>query len=158
MLAALQADPRSACSLVALGLLGAGIATRHYLDSFLVDRVDQQFGSAQVPALGYFAAGDSDPGAASQPGELAAVRVVRRPGHAGGRSPSSRSLRRHRQASDSPTAAPSAPHVGISTTDDYRVPSVDAASVAAPGPLAAGSATLVIAIPLDDVEQRPCTG
>ena len=46
--------------LVALGLLGAGIATRHYLDSFLVDRVDQQFGSAQVPAL--YSLGDSDPG------------------------------------------------------------------------------------------------
>src|SRR5690242_21690197 len=37
--------------LVALGLLGAGIATRHYLDSFLVDRVDQQFASAELPAF-----------------------------------------------------------------------------------------------------------
>ncbi len=82
--------------LVALGLLGAGIATRHYLDSFLVDRVDQQFGiGAGARAL---LAGRQRPRRSSQPGELPAVRVVRRPGHATGRG-RRRSLRRHRQPS-----------------------------------------------------------
>ena len=40
---------------------------------------------------------------------------------------------------------------GISTIDDYRVQAVDAASVAPPDSIASGSATLVIAVPLDDV-------
>ena len=40
---------------------------------------------------------------------------------------------------------------GISTIDDYRVQAVDAAAVAPPDSIAAGSATLVIAVPRDDV-------
>ena len=132
--------------LVALGLLGAGIATRHYLDSFLVDRVDQQFGSAQVPAL--YSLGDRDPGAArnlanslppgsyvalvTPPGGVVGVRYVGTGNH---RTP------------DFLASAPT----GISTIDDYRVQAVDAASVAPPDSIASGSATLVIAVPLDDV-------
>ena len=80
-----------------LGLLGAGIATRHYLDSFLVDRVDQQFASAQRARA-------ATRWATATPAQLATwrtpcrPRLVRRPGHATGRG-GRRSLRRHRQPS-----------------------------------------------------------
>ena len=129
--------------LVALGLLGAGIATRHYLDSFLVDRVDQQFASAELPAFLALAGEGGPHGLANTlpSGSYAAlitddgavrVQYVGTGTH------------------QAPGFLASAPH-GISTIDDYRVESVDASSFAPPGTLAAGSATLVIAIPLDDV-------
>ena len=56
--------------LVALGLLGAGIATRHYLDSFLVDRVDQQFAAAQLPSLAALVERRSRVGRAASPNAL----------------------------------------------------------------------------------------
>jgi two-component system OmpR family sensor kinase len=132
--------------LVALGLLGAGIATRHYLDSFLVDRVDQQFASAQVPAL--YSLGDRDPGAArnlanSLPSGSYVALVTPQGGVVGVRYVGTGNHR-------TPDFLASAP-TGISTIDDYRVQAVDAASVAPPDSIASGSATLVIAVPLDDV-------
>ena len=74
----------------------------------------------------------SDPGVGPQPGELAARRLVRRAGHAGRRRrqhPLRRAPARTRHAGFPARSAPA----GISTIGDYRVQSVDAASVGAPG-------------------------
>jgi two-component system OmpR family sensor kinase len=134
--------------LVALGLLGAGIATRHYLDSFLIERLDQQFKSAQTPAL--FALANDQPDAGSQrslanalpPGSFVAV-VTPDGGIV-------RSLYVGTGNHDTPRFLADAP-AGISTEHDYRIQSVDASAAAPPGVVDAGSARLVIAIPLDDV-------
>jgi two-component system OmpR family sensor kinase len=45
--------------LVAFGLVAAGAATHFALQSFLVDRVDQEFGPAEGPALDWVSDGDS---------------------------------------------------------------------------------------------------
>jgi two-component system OmpR family sensor kinase len=44
--------------LVALGLVAAGAATHYALQSFLIDRVDQEFGHAEGPALHWVSDGD----------------------------------------------------------------------------------------------------
>jgi two-component system, OmpR family, sensor kinase len=44
--------------LVALGLVAAGAATHFALQSFLIDRVDQEFGPAEGPALDWVSDGD----------------------------------------------------------------------------------------------------
>jgi two-component system OmpR family sensor kinase len=44
--------------LVALGLVAAGVATHFALRSFLIDRVDQEFGRAEGPALHWVTDGD----------------------------------------------------------------------------------------------------
>ena len=134
--------------LVALGLLGAGIATRHYLDSFLIERLDQQFKSAQTPAL--FALANDQPDAGSQRSLANAlpsgsfVAVVTPDGGV------VRSLYVGTGNHDTPRFLADAP-AGISTEHDYRIQSVDASAAAPPGVVDAGSARLVIAIPLDDV-------
>jgi len=134
--------------LVALGLLGAGIATRHYLDSFLIERLDQQFKSAQTPAL--FALANDQPDAGSQRSLANAlpsgsfVAVVTPDGGI------VRSLYVGSGNHDTPPFLADAP-AGISTEHDYRIQSVDASAAAPPGVVDAGSARLVIAIPLDDV-------
>lgn len=46
--------------LVALGLITAGLATRYFLNSYLVQRVDQQAGNASQP-VGHWLSGDHDP-------------------------------------------------------------------------------------------------
>lgn len=130
--------------LVALGLLGAGIATRHYLDSFLVERVDQQSTTAEVPALFAFA-GDDGGSARSLANALPSGSFVALVSSDGAVSARYVGTGTH-EAPDFLTSAPR----GTSTIDDYRVRSVDASTIAPPGTIATGTA-LVIAVPLDNV-------
>jgi two-component system OmpR family sensor kinase len=131
--------------LVALGLLGAGIATRHYLDSFLIDRVDQQFASAQFPSLQALLSDDPQ-GTRGLANALPSGSYVALVTPGGG---AVRTLYVGNGTHEAPGFLASAGR-GISTINDYRVESVDAATVAGPG-TPEGSARLVIAIPLDDV-------
>src|SRR4051812_12402864 len=106
--------------LVALGLLGAGVATRHYLDSFLVDRVDQQIVSAQLPSLAALVNGD--------PGSARGLADALPSGSYVALVTPDDGVVRTRYVGTGTHAAPDflgSAERGTSTIDDFRVESVD---------------------------------
>jgi two-component system, OmpR family, sensor kinase len=133
--------------LVTVGLLVAGAATRYALESFLVDRVDQQFGPAEHPLVMALSNNDPDRDSISPdlegvlPGGSYATLITAgsesSPEFYSSQGTASRELR---------ALARSAPF-GLSTDGDYRVDVVPVAN----GPIAVTNARLVIAIPLSDV-------
>jgi two-component system, OmpR family, sensor kinase len=125
--------------LVAVGLVAAGIATRYELQSFLVDRVDQQAASAVVPALE--AMTNNRPqqlGYAVPPRSFAAL-----VGPDGSVSPTSVFVGKADEEPGDLAALASAAPAGNSSAGGYRLHSVAA-------PLRPGT-RLVIGIPLSDV-------
>src|SRR5438105_4516924 len=136
-------------ALVALGLLAAGLATRFALERFLVDRIDGQFAAAEAPSS--HALLDGDP--ASADGVSNALPIG---SYAALVSPAGRLVHGLHVSTGSAGSFPArilhAPR-GHSTLDGYRVLRVRAAGIAATGPDAVrgASGSLVIAIPLSDV-------
>jgi two-component system OmpR family sensor kinase len=119
--------------LVGLGLVAAAVATHHYLESFMLDRLDQQMGAAQEgPGPGAFR---SLPGGSFSGFVDARGRVFSR--HT---SPTQGAILRH------------AAH-GFSSYGGYRLLSVPAAFAATgPGQPQTGSVRFIIAAPLRDVD------
>jgi two-component system OmpR family sensor kinase len=142
-----------AVGLVAVGLTAAGLATRLALQSFLLDRVDQQFVPAVRPVAQFFVRGDTDPGARQQvygvlpPNSYAAVLSAN--GTVLARQPfGSVSEDSAEQIVSAGATAPA----GISTVGGYRVAIIPAAQTTdgSPGPVLNPTARLVLAIPLTD--------
>jgi two-component system, OmpR family, sensor kinase len=133
--------------LVTAGLLVAGVATRYALESFLIDRVDQQFGPARHPLVMELSGDDPDSDHLAPNLEG----VLPRGSYAALITPGS-SVTPEFYSSQSATPASlreltrSAP-LGLSTAGGYRIDVVTAPS--APG--GGGHARLAIAIPLSDV-------
>ena len=139
--------------LVALGLLGAGVATRHYLDSFLVDRVDQQFAAAGRRRL----ATPGDDGAQRGLANALPGGLVRRAGHARDGVVGAGYVGTGTTDSDSQFLE----HGPRGHLDQRRLPRPVGrrdVTVAPPGSIAGGLGTLVIAVPLRRRAQRPCSG
>jgi two-component system OmpR family sensor kinase len=138
-------------ALVAVGLVAAGVATRLALQSFLIDRVDQQFQPAVQPVAAFFLRGDGDEGAQRQiygvlpPNSYAAVLS------ANGQVLASQPF----GTVDGHTAeqivkAGAKLSSGTITADGYRVAIIPASQTSDGGP---GLTTrLLLAIPLSDAE------
>jgi two-component system, OmpR family, sensor kinase len=125
-------------ALLAVALLLAGVATRYALESFLIDRVDQQFESAWRPILG----GLTDPRGPGAEGHLEGVlprgsyAVLIAPGGTVGYSFAPQ------KASSSLTSLARRAKSGTSTMDGYRVRAI---------PIDGTTSRLVMAVPLADV-------
>ncbi|HEY3764665.1 MAG TPA: ATP-binding protein [Gaiellales bacterium] len=114
--------------LVLFGLAAAGIATHYALRSFLVDRIDQEFGPAEAAALHYATDTDND-----SPTRQALDNVLPLDGYAVAVLPNGRLLRPYfhghtKVSEDLVEVAVHAP-VGISSDDGYRVRVVPASVV-----------------------------
>jgi two-component system OmpR family sensor kinase len=133
--------------LVTAGLLVAGVATRYALESFLIDRVDQQFGPAQHPLVMELSGDepDSDHLAPNLEGVLPRGSYATLIAPGSGVAPEFYSSQGATPASLRELAR-SAPF-GLSTAGGYRIDVVAAPS----GPGGDGNARLAIAIPLSDV-------
>jgi two-component system OmpR family sensor kinase len=134
--------------LVAAGLTIAAVATRYALESFLLDKVDQQFASAQRPLVITLdhPAGDRPPPDLQgllPPGSYASLTPL------SGGTPSHVYFSPD-QAPASLAGLTAAAPLGRSTAGGYRI---DVTQVAPPGPAGptAPDARLAIAIPLSDV-------
>jgi two-component system, OmpR family, sensor kinase len=133
--------------LVACGLAVAGAATHRYLNSFLIDRVDQQLAQAQAPAITALNGDGFRPGFGTglPPGTVVAVQ------NAGGdliRGPFVVSLRRGGPTPRIPDRPPAGAFTAgaIGGDGSFRAMATGVIVDGAPG-------TLIVAMPLDDVSQ-----
>jgi two-component system, OmpR family, sensor kinase len=126
--------------LVAFGLAAAGVATHFALQSFLNDRIDQEFGPAETSALHYATDTDND-----SPSRQALANVLPLNSYVVAVLPNGHLLRPyfrgHGKVSDDLVELAVHAPVGISSDDGYRVRVVPAADVErelAQGPQAPG--------------------
>jgi signal transduction histidine kinase len=118
--------------LVLFGLVAAGIATHYALQSFLTNRLDQEFRPAQVATLRYATDPDHD-----NPSRQALDSVLPLDSYVAAVYPNGHLLRpyfhgHHKVTEDLKELALRAP-VGFSSEDGYRVHVVPAATVGSPG-------------------------
>ncbi len=132
--------------LVAAGLVVAGAATRFALQSFLLDRVDQQFATAQQPVELALAPSDGDQHTPHTEGLLPAGSYATLITAGSSSAPPFLYWSQGTAPAELATLARNAPN-GLSTAGGYRIDSMQAKD----GPVPVSNARLVIAIPLSEV-------
>jgi two-component system OmpR family sensor kinase len=148
-----------ALALVAAGLVASGLATHHYLNRFLLERVDEDLATARIPATSVIRDAQDDGrgrGRRRPPGDELPIGSIVEIRDAKGAPVSSFAVSSDGLVSATTTLPVDLP-TGFSTLrpegadSDYRV--LLAPLVRRGGVVVAGDAQIAVGVPLDDVEE-----